>query len=169
MSEHAGGHVQRGHAVSGFFVFCLLCLFALLATTLVMIGIRAYRGVYENTTANSEEQIALSYLLNKVRAYDSVDSIELKEIDGLQILCLQERIGDERYETRIYCADGGLQEYYCERNDPFDPEFGDRLAEAASLTIAFPNPNLMRIEIAHGDGDISSAHIALRAGKAVSP
>lgn len=169
MSERAGRRAQHGHAVSGFFVFCLLCLFALLATTLVMVGIRAYRGVYVSTAANSEEQIALSYLLNKIRSHDSIGEIELREMDGVELLCLQESIDGEQYETRIYCLDNGLYEYYCEKSDPFDPELGQRLTGAASVEIACEAPRLMRIEIAHEDGAVSSAHIALRVEEAVSP
>lgn len=167
MSERAGG--RGGHAVSGFFVYCLLCLFALLATTLVMVGTRAYHSVYDSTAANSDEQIALSYLLNKVRSYDVSGGIELRKVDGIDTLCLQESIGGVPYETRIYCMDNSLYEYYCEKSDPFDPKLGERLTEAASMEIGLVEPRLLRIEIAHTDGSVSSAHIALRVGEAVSP
>lgn len=94
--------VKTRHAMSGFFVFCLLGLFALLSAVLVMVGIRACQGVQAAADANSEEQIALSYVLNKVRAHDVTDSISLWNTDGRQVLCLKENLDGEWYETRIF-------------------------------------------------------------------
>lgn len=169
MNKQKRTHVLHGHAVSGLFVFCLLCMFALLATTLTLVGINAYRSVNEAATSNSEQQIALSYLVNKLHAFDRAGGISVMESDSVQVLCLRETFDDELYETRIYCADGSLCEYFCEASEPFDAEMGIPLTQAAKMRISIKNPNLVLIEVIREDGSLSGAHVALRSGEAVVP
>lgn len=169
MNRQKRMHVLHGHAVSGLFVFCLLCMFALLAATLTLVGINAYRSVNQVATSNSEHQIALSYLVNKLHAFDRAGGIFVMESDGMQVLCLRETFDDELYETRIFCTDGSLCEYFCAASEPFDVEMGMPLTQAAGLGIDVKTPNLVLIEVIREDGSLSGAHVALRSGEAVMP
>lgn len=155
------------HAMSGFFVFCLLSMFALLSAMLVMVGIRACEGVQTAAEANSEAQIALSYVLNKVRAHDAIDSISLWQTDGRQVLCLREQLEGEWYETRIFCEEGSLCEYFCEAGEGFDPSLGESLTAAVTLNVEAETPRLLAIEVTRTNGDVLTAHAALRAGEVV--
>ncbi len=169
MSNQEPGRAGRGHVISGFFVFCLIGLFAVLATTLTLVGINAYRSVYEASAGNSEGQIALSYLRGKVRAYDGAGRVVVETMDGLDVLCLRETIDGEMYETRIYCADGGLREYFCAVGDAFDPSLGEGLTELRSLAMRFEEPWLIRADIIKMDGTPQTAYMALRAKEAAAP
>lgn len=159
--------VKTRHAMSGFFVFCLLGLFALLSAVLVMVGIRACQGVQAAADANSEEQIALSYVLNKVRAHDVTDSISLWNTDGRQVLCLKENLDGEWYETRIFCSDGKLCEYFCEVGEPFDRSMGEALTAAQALHLKAETPKLLYVQVTRVGGETLAAHAALRAGEVI--
>lgn len=162
-ASRKGGGAGRGHAVSGFFIFCLIGLFAVLAATLTLVSISAYRNVYEASTGNSEGQIVLSYLRNKVRASDRAGGVAVDSLGGRDVLCLRETLGGEEYETRVYCYGGSLCEYFCAAEEAFDPELGEALAPLQSLSLRMETPWLLAAEIRQEDGATLSARMALRA------
>lgn len=167
LSRHS--RASHGHVISGFFVFCLIGMFAVLATTLTLVGIRAYRNVNSASVGNSEGQIALSYLQNKIHAYDREQGVALKRFDGMDVLCLRETIEGETYETRIYGAAGSLREYFCDQEDEFDAEMGEPLTDIASLSINAETPKLLAVNIGQLDGQTHMTHVALRTGEVAAP
>ena len=160
MSEH--GSTSRNHAVSSLFVFCLIAVFALLATVLTLFGIRAYRSVYDASAGNSESQTALSYLVNKLHSADRAQGVEIRAEGGRDVLVLAEPLDGTIYETRIYCDGGSLREYFCEQGEPFDAELGEELASLNALRLTLEKPWLIRVELDQPDGRQLSAHVALR-------
>lgn len=156
------GNAVTNHAIGGLFIFCLIALFAVLAVTLTLTGMKAYQSVSEASAGNSEAQIVLSYLLNKTHAMDASGSASIQEEDGIQYLCLNERWDDEVYQTRIYAMDGQMLEYYCGAEDPFKPELGDPLADVQELSFAMESPRLVTVTVVLPDGTGENLHIALR-------
>ena len=152
--------VPAMHAVSGFFVFCLIGAFALLASTLVLAGVSAYRGVYDTSVSGSEQQTALSYLINKIHAYDMRGGVVAGE-DG--VLRLPDEVDGVAYETRIFCNGSMLCEYYCEAGQPHDAELGQPVAVVESMRLYYETPALVHVEVVC-DGRTAHAHIALRTG-----
>ena len=169
MSSTKRTPTERGHAISGFFVFCLLCLFAVLSATLTLAGTRAYDAVHTSAEKSSGELISLTYIVNKLHALDAADAVYLMEADGAQVLCLAETVEGETYETRIYCCEGEIREYFCLANDAFDPALGSMVAQAEALDIRFENSRLLQVSLRYQDGETASSHVALRAGEAVTP
>ena len=141
--QNRQGNAMTSHAVGGLFIFCLIALFAVLAVTLTLTGMRAYQSVSEASVGNSEAQIVLSYLLNKTHALDTAGAVSIHEEDGIQYLCLDEYWGADVYETRIYAIDGELREYYCDAGDAFKPELGDPLADVQKLSFVMESPRLL--------------------------
>jgi hypothetical protein len=156
------GNAVTNHAIGGLFIFCLIALFAVLAVTLTLTGMKAYQSVNEASAGNSEAQIVLSYLLNKAHAMDATGSASIQEQDGIQYLCLNERWDDEVYQTRIYAMDGQMLEYYCGAEDPFRPELGDPLADVQELSFRMLEPRLLLVSVILPDGNAEEMHIALR-------
>lgn len=157
-----GSNAMTSHAVGGLFIFCLIALFAVLAVTLTLTGMRAYQSVSEASVGNSEAQIVLSYLLNKTHAMDTTGAVSIQEEEGVQFLCLNEYWEDEVYQTRIYALDGQMLEYYCGAEDEFRPELGDPLADVQSLTFAMEDSNVIVASVVLNDGTAEELHIALR-------
>ena len=157
----------REHTISGFFVFCLIGLFAVLTAVLTLFGVRAYRNVNEAAAMNSDGQIALSYLQNKAHSWDREDAVLLESRDGTEVLTLRERIDGVDYETRIYYYDGNLCECFCEADEPFDETLGEALAPLDAFSMELVKPWLLRVTLKPSGGGEQSAHIALRAGEVV--
>lgn len=169
MTNKQRSNAPRGHAISGLFVFVLICMFALLATTLTLVGIRAYRGVSAASAVSSERQIALSYVVNKLHTADQLGGVRVLDTEVGQALGLREEVEGEQYETRIYCLDGQLCEYYCEIDDEFDAEMGTALTATRELRVSIEAPNLLLVELVQPDGTIDAAHVNLRAREAIVP
>ncbi len=160
--QQKSSNAVTNHAIGGLFIFCLIALFAVLAVTLTLTGMRAYQSVNEASVGNSEAQIVLSYLLNKTHAMDSTDAISIHEENGIQYLCLNEVWGADVYQTRIYAVDGEMREYYCDAGDPFKPELGDPLSNVLKLSFAMESPRLLTAVVVLPDGSEQNLHIALR-------
>ncbi|MBR4068207.1 MAG: DUF4860 domain-containing protein [Clostridia bacterium] len=160
-SENNGNAITN-HAIGGLFIFCLIALFAVMAVTLTLTGMKAYQSVSEASAGNSEAQIVLSYLLNKTHAMDVSGAVSIREEQGLEYLCLDEYWEDEVYQTRIYAMDGQMLEYYCGAEDEFSPELGDPLADVQELSFAMESPRLLAVSVTLPDGTEEQLHIALR-------
>ncbi len=160
--QESKGNAMTSHAVGGLFIFCLIALFAVLAVTLTLTGMRAYQSVSEASVGNSEAQIVLSYLLNKTHAMDSSGAVSIQEENGVEYLCLNEYWEDEIYQTRIYALDGQMLEYYCGSEDEFKPELGDPLADVKQLTFTMESPRLLTVAVVLPDDTQEELHIALR-------
>lgn len=152
----------QGHAISSFFVFCLIAVFAVLATLLTLFGIRAYRSVYDASASGSEEQIVLSYLANKVRMGDRAGGVTVGREGGMDVLTIREPLDGGMYETRIYCDGESLCEYFCEAGDGFDAELGTPLVALKSLRLAMEEPWLISLRAEREDGVALDTRIALR-------
>ncbi len=160
--QESQGNAMTNHAVGGLFIFCLIALFAVLAVTLTLTGMRAYQSVSEASVGNSEAQIVLSYLLNKTHAMDTSGAVSIQKESGVEFLCLNEYWEDEIYQTRIYALDGQMLEYYCGSEDEFRPELGDPLADVQQLTFTMETPSILGVSVVLPDGTQEELHIALR-------
>lgn len=160
--QENNGNAITNHAIGGLFIFCLIALFAVLAVTLTLTGMKAYQSVNEASVGNSEAQIVLSYLLNKTHAMDTSGAVSIQEEQGVEYLCLDEYWDDEVYQTRIYALDGQMLEYYCGAEDEFRPELGDPLADVQQLAFRMETPRLLAVAVTLPDGTEEQLHIALR-------
>ena len=159
-------HSTVAHSIPGAFVFLLIAMFAVTSVTLTLIGTQVYHRVTHTAAQSSGAQVALSYLCNKVRTYDATGSIQLAQQNGTPVLCLYETIGDENYATMVYAWQGGIWERFAAADEPFQPENGERLADAQSLTFSLIAPDLMEATIVMPSGESRTLRMALRSGAA---
>ncbi len=153
------------HSVSGVFVFLLVGLFAVSALMLTLIGTRVYRNVNEAGTQNSQSQLLVSYLGNKLRSYDACGSVAVESRDGLSVLRLSERLDGEAYETLIYGYDGAVYEQLVPTGQSFSPEDGQRIAEVESLSFALSDDGLATLSVVEASGKSRTLHVALRSAQ----
>jgi len=154
------------HSIQSAFIFLLIGLFAITSVSLTLVGARVYRKVTDSAAQNSDSQITLSYLCNKLRAFDALDHVQLAEREGVQTLCLYETIDGERYETTIYAYQGAIWERFTLQSEPFEPDDGERLTSAESLDFSLLAPDLIQATIRMASGESRTLRIALRAGTA---
>ena len=157
---------KGGSAISGLFVFLLIGLFAIASITLVLTGIKAYRGVTDSASMTAEQHLSLSYVGNKIRSFDEADSVTLEKRDGFDMLCLKEHLDGEVYETRIYYHDGILKEQFVDGESEFDPELGEELTELNGIKFEKVSPNLLRVVVTLMDGNEQTLHMALHSTQA---
>ena len=154
----------RSHSIPSIFLFLLIGLFAVSALTLTLIGTRVYRSVSDTAAGNVDSQMILSYLGNKVRAYDSEGGVKLSTRGGLSVLCLHEDINGKPYETVIYSYQGTIRENFMPANETFIPENGEILTEVSDLRFSVLSQNLLETIVVMPDGDTLTLRMALRTG-----
>ena len=138
------------HSISGVFVFLLLGIFAVFATIMVLLGAKVYRGVTERGNAHLAERVGPAYLRSMLRSTDETGSIRLEELDGVQTISLINVYDGEEYATRMYVYDGMLYEWFTEASAPFNPESGDSVCAADSMTVEAEN-GLLTIHLQSGE------------------
>lgn len=156
----------RFYSIPNAFVFLLIGLFSLTSLTLTLVGTRVYRSVTNSAAQNSDSQIVLSYLRNKVRAFDTQGSVILDERNGMPVLCLYESVDGQRYETSIYAYRGAIWERFAPAGDVFDPENGERLIDAQSLQWTLLSDHLLEATVVMENGSTSTVRMALRTATA---
>lgn len=154
---------SRPHTMQSVFVFLLIGLFALASITLAVIGTRVYREVTAAASNNNDSQMLLSYLSNKVRAFDEDGSVQITNQGGISTLHLSETLEGVSYETTIYCWQGEVWERFAPAEAPFAPQDAAQLTQANSLTFAMIGESLIEATIEMHNGDSHTLHMALRA------
>ncbi len=144
------------------FIFLLIGLFAVSSLTLTLIGMRVYRGVTAEADLNGDAQILLSYVSNKVHAYDAAGGVTVDERGGRPALCLHETIDGTPYETVIYWYQDAVWERFAPSGEPFDPSDGERLIAAQALHVSMPTPGLIEAQVLLANGEPQSVQVALR-------
>ena len=150
------------HLMPSVFVFFLIGLFAVASLVLTLIGLQVYRHVTDSASLNSESQMILSYIGNKVRTFDSQGDVAIETRDGLPLLSLRETLDGQLYETNIYAYQGAVWESLVPAGDAFDPENGEQLVMAQSLQYVMLTPNLMEVTVVLPNGERRTMRMALR-------
>ncbi|MBR6186828.1 MAG: DUF4860 domain-containing protein [Clostridia bacterium] len=154
------GKTGTNHSIAGVFVFLLLGIFAVFSTVMVLLGAKAYKATSERTTNHNDTRIASAYLRSMVRSGDEADSVLIEDIDGIRAVTLVNVYDDTVYYTRLYTYDGMLRELFTEADLEFEPENGEAVCVAESMTAEFRG-NILNMRIQNGD-DWTDADIALR-------
>lgn len=152
-------------AVTGWLVFALILLFAVLAIALIALGAQAYRSVAATAEENAHRRASVGYALSRVQTLDAEGAAQVRSvvIDGQEtdVLVLCEEIDGEAYETRLYCAGGMLREQFVSAELPLETaEDGETIAELAGLE-AEKDGALLTLRFTHPDGEVQTMHAAL--------
>ena len=150
------------HAVSGVFIFLLVGLFAVSALLLTLIGTQVYRRVTDAGAQSVRMQTLMSYLNNKVHAYDRAGGVAVETRGGQPVLALREELDGESYTTLIYAQNGTVCEQLLWEGDELDAELGQPIAQASDLSFELDGA-LLTLRVAAETGESVTARVALRA------
>jgi hypothetical protein len=89
-------------------------MFVMLAVGVLVLGISVFNNTNKVSTENYMQRTALSYIANQVRLGDSLDSIDIRDIDGVSALAISQDIDGMAYSTLLYCFEGQLKEMFTE-------------------------------------------------------
>lgn len=143
------------------FTMLLFLVFILCAIFTVLIGSRVYENIMARSNRNFTGNTALSYIANKVRQGDREGMVEVREIDGVQVLVLGQNVDGTVYETWIYCLDGTVRELFANPKSGLGLKDGLEILECGGLDLSLDG-RLLTIRIP-GEGG-GSLKLYLRSG-----
>lgn len=150
--------MKKQHTMETLFAVLLYGLFALLSLLLVLIGAQVYKRIVENTEMRGNVRASLSYVANKVRAGDESGCVRLESRDGIDVLVLEETVGENVYETLIYQYDGALRELFQPVGTVLTPVSGETLTAVTQFSMTEKN-GLLIITVQNGDEQPQTLHI----------
>lgn len=152
--------LNRGRSVSSLFVYVLIGLFALLCVMAVLVGAGVYRSVTVEQEAHSTERILTAYVRSMVRSHAEEGAVSVEKGTDGDMLVLTETYDDEELVTRLYCYEGRLCEQFTYAGDPFEPESGEVVCDAESLSAAVVN-DVLNITVSGADGKTYKVTVAV--------
>lgn len=126
-------------------ILSLLCVFIIGALVMMNVGVHVYKNTIENNAENFRLRASLSYVATKVRQYDTVDSVQVQEEEGIPVLILKETLDTGIYETRIYCYEGRMMELFQEQNLEHHLEDGIEVMELEELSMEMQGKSISLI------------------------
>ena len=108
----SGNDDKRIRLTGALFTLLLFLVFVLSALFLVLMGGKVYENINNRMEMTYREDVALSYIANKVRQGDEAGSVTLKEESGTKVLEIKQDIQGSVYVTSIYYQDGKLWELF---------------------------------------------------------
>ncbi len=135
MKEHTPIKSNKSK-VDVIFVLTLFVLFAISLLAATVCFAKIYKQTGERTAERFNSATAITALVQKLRAYDSENGIEvLNDRDVGCVLKLNESIGGAEYSTYIYCLDGSLHELLAPAEGDFKPQNGFEIIPAEAFNI----------------------------------
>ena len=154
--------MRRQTGAGAIAALILTCVFGATLLLSLAAGAGVYRRVAERTEAGANTRVGLTYLTAKIHGYDSVDAVYAGSFGGVDAVYLLQDMDGLTYETILYVYDGQLRELLCEQGWELEPEDGEPIAEAQSLTVTEPESGLLRLTFTDGGGTTQSADIFVR-------
>lgn len=156
---------DKKYSIDLIFILTLFLLFAITSIATVIVGIKIYRSSTNTMDANYETRTLSSYLTEKVRAYDSYDSIHLsRKVSSLDssntgdILVLSSTVDDKQYITYIYVYESYVRELTIssDSNVAFNPNSGQKVMAARELSFTKISDHVLDISYISPAGNPNS-------------
>lgn len=157
-------HSRPSGSIDFIFSMILFLVFILCSVFTILIGSRVYSNIRARNDAAFYSDTALSYITNKVRQSDRTDSVDVRSIDGQNVLVLSSDYYGVLYETWIYTKDGSLMELFSEQGSGLSAEDGLPVMECPPVSFAIDKAaagEMLAITL-EGDSTSSTAKLFLR-------
>jgi len=161
-------HAQRKQNITNLAVLVVFTVFAACVLLVLLAGADLYRNLTERDQRSYDRRTAAQYITTRVRQNDCAGEISVTDFHGVSALVLHQEIGQERYETRIYCCEGYIRELFAAAGSDLLPEDGEKLMEADSLAFHLKGA-FLSVEITHIDDTTQSLALFLRSGEGAAP
>ena len=117
------------------FALLIACVFTAASLFLVVLGADSYRNSLHSITVNHQIRAALSYTANQIRSADNAENISIESLGGQQVLLIRSEEAERNGNTYLYFRDGYLMELFAGGQDPFDPEYGEKITEIKQFAV----------------------------------
>ena len=153
---------KKKHSVNMMFTVMLLCIFALAAIFVAVLGAKVYANSAEKLQANFDTRTSIVYLSEKMRTCPG-DAFEVRDIEGSGAIVLSQRIGEDIYESWIYVKDESLCEAVVSAGDIPSPAGGQKIMPLKAMSAEIGDGGIW-ITVVTPDGHESSTFICGRSG-----
>ena len=124
--------IKRGS--SSLLILFIVFIFVLCSFFLILYGAHVYTNIRDQVDADFTRRMSISYITNKLRAYDVIGGVTI-ETDGAALLLCSEPEDPQAIFTYIYYYDGCIMEYITQEHALFDPGEGELIMEVDSFTV----------------------------------
>lgn len=158
--------MKKSHAMEVLFPLVLFGVFAVMSLFLVLIGSGVYSKILDNSDANGTLRVSVSYIANRLRAYDSAEcAVYTAGMGGVEVLILEEEYNGCVYQNLIYYYDNAIRETMIQKGWDFQPEFGEMLVEASGFWVECQSEGqIIAFTVADTRGKQQSLEITYRSG-----
>ncbi len=162
---------KRNKSIVDFlFILALFGAFAITALFVVLFGARIYNNTVSNMNTNFQKRTAMSYITEKIRSHDYTGGADVSDIDndddgdGHSVLKLYQEIGDKRYVTYLFVADGYLREFTADEAYDFDYRTGTDILAINDFSVKKENEGLYRFDITDTNGENTEFFVTMYSG-----
>lgn len=130
----------------------LICVFAFCSLALALMGGQAYRQIQAGVDDSFGSTVAASYLRTKLAQNNRLDSVFIREQDGIDVLVIRSSRAEKDFETRIFVVDGRLMESFVSADASFSVTGAVTIAEVSRCDFAISSQGLFTAEIESRQG-----------------
>lgn len=116
------------------FVVALLTLFALTATTLVLVSAKQYNITAEKMNTNYESRTVSSFLREKTRQSDEFNQIDVVDFSNRKAIAMRQTLDIGTYITYIYEHEGYLYEAFIKEGASISPASGQKILPVSDFS-----------------------------------
>lgn len=140
---------MRKRKIDILFPIVLLFSFLLCAIMLLTVFSNTYTSIINDLQENSTNQIALSYIQEKIKQNN--ETIEIIPKDNVNCIALNTTINNTKYQTLIYKLDDELMELFTKENSDISLDNGTKIMKIDNFEIDSYENNLYKITVNNSD------------------
>lgn len=133
---------EEQHSIDFIFVLLLFFVFSMSTLAVIYIGSHIYTKTTNALETNYHNHTVMEYIVEKVRQGNSFHQIEVKNIDGINVLCIHDQI----CTTYIYNDQHQLKELFIYHDDQFSKESGTSIMDVDDVSFSIHN-SLLKINV----------------------
>lgn len=162
---------KRNKSIVDFlFILALFGAFAITALFVVLFGAQIYKSTVSNMNTNYEKRTAMSYITEKIRSHDYTGGADVADLHSLRtdgdhsVLKLYQEIGDKRFVTYMFVADGYLKEFTADEQYDFDYNTGTNILAIKDFSVRKESDSLYHFHITDTNDENTEFFVALYSG-----
>lgn len=126
---------KNQHSIDILFVLTLFCVLAISSLAVVYMGSNIYSKTVDTMDTNFSIHVVLDYLTEKVHQGNANNQIMVQDMDGLNVLCIQETYEEQSYTTYIYYDNKQLKELFIPSDSLFKKGNGEVIMTLDALSL----------------------------------
>lgn len=151
---------NKRHLIDILFVLSLFCIFAFSSVAVILFGSQIYKNTLKNMDYNFHTRTCSSYLTEKIRQADELDSIEILHIDDQPILLLYTQIDNLTYATALYEYNEHLYELFARTDINLPLDAGQEIMDIRDLQFTFITSSILKISYIDAAGISNTLYVS---------